>query len=96
MQANGLGAAQVAQVRGFADQHLRNPQDPTDATNRRISVIVKYLNVPQTEAKPVPAPGQQPPAKGAAAQQPVAKPEPAPQQQPPAKDATAQPVKAAH
>ena len=96
MQANGLGAAQVAQVRGFADQHLRNPQDPTNATNRRISVIVKYLNVPQTEAKPVPAPGQQPPATGAAAQQPAAKPVPAPQQQPPTKEAAPQPVKAAH
>ena len=97
MQANGLGAAQVAQVRGYADQHLRTPQDPTNATNRRISVIVKYLNTPQTEAKAVQAPGQQPPAKGAAAQQPAAKLEHAPQQQPPpTKEAAPQPVKAAH
>jgi chemotaxis protein MotB len=68
MQANGLRPAQVAQVRGFADQHLRMPQDPMNPSNRRISVIVKYLNVPQTEAKPVQAPGQQPPAKTPAPQ----------------------------
>jgi hypothetical protein len=30
-------------VRGFADQRLRNPKDPLDASNRRISIIVQYL-----------------------------------------------------
>jgi len=42
MQANGLGASQVTQVRGYADQRLRKPQDPTDPSNRRISLIVQY------------------------------------------------------
>jgi chemotaxis protein MotB len=42
MQANGLGAAQVTQVRGFADQRLRKVEDPLDASNRRISLIVQY------------------------------------------------------
>jgi chemotaxis protein MotB len=96
MQANGLRPDQVAQVRGYADQHLRNPQDPTNATNRRISVIVKYLNAPQTDVKPEQALPQPPPAKGATPQQTPAKTEPAPQEPPPAKDAAAQPVKAAH
>ena len=100
MQANGLGAAQVAQVRGYADQHLRTPLDPTNATNRRISVIVKYLNVPQADAKPSPATGQQPPAKGGAATPAAIKPEPAAPQPPPtpapAKTAAPQPAKAAH
>jgi chemotaxis protein MotB len=96
MQANGLRPDQVAQVRGYADQHLRNPQDPTNATNRRISVIVKYLNAPQTAVKPEQALPQPPPAKGATPQQTPAKTEPAPQQPPPAKDAASQPVKAAH
>jgi len=90
MQANGLRPAQVAQVRGFADQHLRTPQDPMNPSNRRISVIVKYLNVPQTEAKPMPAPGQLPPTKGAAAQQQLAP------STPPTKAAAPPPVKAAH
>jgi chemotaxis protein MotB len=90
MQANGLRPAQVAQVRGFADQHLRTPQDPMNPSNRRISVIVKYLNVPQTEANPMPAPGQLPPTKGAAAQQQLAP------STPPTKAAAPPPVKAAH
>jgi chemotaxis protein MotB len=42
MQANGLGANQVSQVRGFADQRLRKLEDPLDASNRRISLIVQY------------------------------------------------------
>jgi len=44
MQANGLGPGQVSQVRGYADQMLRKPENPLDASNRRISVIVHYIN----------------------------------------------------
>jgi chemotaxis protein MotB len=44
MQQSGLGQQQVAQVRGFADQLLRKPDDPFDPSNRRISLIVAYLN----------------------------------------------------
>jgi chemotaxis protein MotB len=43
MQMHGIGAAQVTQVRGFADQHLRKPEAPEDPSNRRISMIVQYL-----------------------------------------------------
>lgn len=43
MQQNGLGPRQVTQVRGFADQRLRKPQSPEDASNRRISLIVHYV-----------------------------------------------------
>ena len=39
----GLRPDQVEQVRGFADQHLRNKDDPMDPANRRISLIVQYL-----------------------------------------------------
>lgn len=42
MQVSGLQTAQVAQVRGFADQHLRLKDKPKDASNRRISIIVQY------------------------------------------------------
>src|SRR5581483_8363419 len=44
MQQDGLGTRQVAQVRGFADQLLRNPKDAFDPSNRRISLIVQYLD----------------------------------------------------
>lgn len=43
MQQNGLRSDQVSQVRGFADQELRNPKDPFDPSNRRISIIVHFL-----------------------------------------------------
>jgi chemotaxis protein MotB len=43
MQANGVRADQVTQVRGFADQRLRKPDAPLDPVNRRISLIVQYI-----------------------------------------------------
>jgi chemotaxis protein MotB len=43
MQANGIRADQVTQVRGFADQRLRKPDSPLDPSNRRISLIVQYV-----------------------------------------------------
>ncbi|HET9409593.1 MAG TPA: flagellar motor protein MotB [Candidatus Sulfotelmatobacter sp.] len=43
MQANGIRSNQVTQVRGFADQRLRKPEDPTDPSNRRISIVVQYI-----------------------------------------------------
>jgi len=43
MQANGIKADQVTQVRGFADQRLRKPEAPLDPANRRISLIVQYI-----------------------------------------------------
>ncbi len=43
MQRTGLRDDQVAQVRGYADQMLRRQDAPLDPSNRRISVIVQYL-----------------------------------------------------
>ncbi len=43
MQESGLQSNQVAEVRGYADQHLRKPEDPDNASNRRVSIVVKYL-----------------------------------------------------
>jgi chemotaxis protein MotB len=51
MMANGLRPDQVGQVRGFADQKLRSKDDPTNASNRRISVIVQYLTPRPGSAK---------------------------------------------
>lgn len=52
MQANGIRAEQVGQVRGYADRQLRHPEDPSSAANRRISVIVQYLTGPPKEEPP--------------------------------------------
>ncbi len=54
MMQNGLREDQVVEVRGFADQRLRNPKSPDDASNRRISMIVKYLEKDGTsESAPI-------------------------------------------
>jgi chemotaxis protein MotB len=46
MQRSGLRVTQVSQVRGYADQRLRVPGNPLDPSNRRISLIVQYLDAP--------------------------------------------------
>ncbi len=57
MQQSGLRSDQVAEVRGFADQSLRNKSDPADASNRRISLLVKYMQK-QPSATETPADGK--------------------------------------
>lgn len=53
MQKDGVRGDQVSQVRGYADQLLRTPGQPLDASNRRISVIVQNLEQkPQPPEKP--------------------------------------------
>ena len=42
MQELGLPAGRIKQVRGFADQNLRDPTKPESAKNRRISIIIRY------------------------------------------------------
>jgi chemotaxis protein MotB len=49
METNGLFTGQVASVRGFADQKLKNPDNPFDITNRRISILL--LNLSSEAAK---------------------------------------------
>lgn len=49
MMLQGMREDQVTQVRGFADQRLRKPDAPLDPSNRRISLIVQYIQKP-TEA----------------------------------------------
>jgi chemotaxis protein MotB len=43
MQQNGVRDDQIAQVRGYADQRLRTPKEPLAPSNRRISLIVQYV-----------------------------------------------------
>jgi chemotaxis protein MotB len=51
MQQSGFRPDQVSQVRGFADQRLRNLKDPLDPSNRRISIIVQYISKNTDEAE---------------------------------------------
>jgi chemotaxis protein MotB len=56
MQQNGVGENQVSQVRGYADQRLRNINDPLDPGNRRISLIVQYIDAKPEDTDETPAP----------------------------------------
>jgi chemotaxis protein MotB len=57
MQANGVKPGQIKQVRGYADQSLRNAKNPLDPANRRISVIVLYGDPSQAPPEEVKAAG---------------------------------------
>jgi chemotaxis protein MotB len=82
MEAHGLRPEQVEQVRGYADRQLRHPEDPSHASNRRISVIVQYL-VPKEGAAAPGAGGEKgEPKKGEASKAEPAKSEPKPKQAP--------------
>ncbi|HEX3351536.1 MAG TPA: flagellar motor protein MotB [Terriglobales bacterium] len=63
MQAAGLRADQISQVRGYADQRLRVPGNPLEPSNRRISLIVQYI-VKDEDEEPVHIPNAKPEAKG--------------------------------
>ena len=63
MQQDGLRSDQVTQVRGYADQLLRLRDNPTDPSNRRISILVKNesgLTPMMANGKVVNAPPAQP------------------------------------
>lgn len=49
IQENGVQHDQVMQVRGYADQKLRNIDDPFDPSNRRVSLIVHYLDTSENK-----------------------------------------------
>jgi chemotaxis protein MotB len=44
LTSGDLPDKQIDQVRGYADRRLRDPKDPFSFVNRRISIIVKYLD----------------------------------------------------
>jgi chemotaxis protein MotB len=59
LQQDGVRSDQVTQVRGYADQMLRVKSNPTDPSNRRISILVKNADgslpiVPGTRVVGVP------------------------------------------
>ena len=51
MQQHGLRDDQVAEVRGFAAQQPREGKDASDPSNRRITLIVKYMEGKEDSAK---------------------------------------------
>jgi chemotaxis protein MotB len=64
LQQHGLRADQVTQVRGYANQNLRKPEDPLDPSNRRITVMVQYrIKEPGEKSDEAPA-GEEKPGEG--------------------------------
>jgi chemotaxis protein MotB len=60
LQQDGVGPTQISQVRGYADQMLRVPANPLDPSNRRISLIVQWVDAasaPPGAILPAPAVG---------------------------------------
>jgi chemotaxis protein MotB len=78
MQQHGIGDDQIMQVRGFADQRLRKPDAPQDPSNRRISLIVQYLD--KKAANPADEKDNKESKEGAAPTEPKAEKPPAAEQ----------------
>ncbi len=47
LDKSGLWEGQMIKVTGFADKQLRNPNNPFDASNRRISILIKQISADQ-------------------------------------------------
>ena len=45
LESNGFWNGQIVTVSGFADRKLRQPNNPFDFSNRRVSILVKNLSV---------------------------------------------------
>ena len=60
MEAAGLNGARVVEVRGMADRQLRNPGNPLDPRNRRITILLPFVTPPAGEADPPAAPAGAP------------------------------------
>jgi chemotaxis protein MotB len=48
--ASGLPASRIAEVRGLADRNPRLPATPLDPSNRRISILLRYTELPAAAA----------------------------------------------
>lgn len=81
LQQGGIPPTHISQVRGYADQMLRVPSNPMDPSNRRVSLIVQWVDSsapPVGANQPVPTSRPQSSSSGsspAAADAPPASPE---------------------
>jgi chemotaxis protein MotB len=56
MEGAGLNGARIVEVRGMADRQLRNPGNPLDPRNRRITILLPFVTPPAGEADAPSAP----------------------------------------
>jgi chemotaxis protein MotB len=50
MQAHGLRPGQVVEVRGYADSRPRDPAHPANPINRRVSILVDFVDKPASDS----------------------------------------------
>ncbi len=48
LEESGLDHGRIAEVTGLADKQLRYPSDPLNPSNRRISILLPFLDPPDT------------------------------------------------
>ncbi|HVX41895.1 MAG TPA: flagellar motor protein MotB [Gemmatimonadaceae bacterium] len=48
LEASGLNEARIVEVRGLADRQLRNPDNPLDPRNRRITIFLPFTTKVQS------------------------------------------------
>jgi chemotaxis protein MotB len=54
----GIPSARIQHIRGYADRHLRSPDEPLDPSNRRTSILLPFsADMPDLQPAPAPAPG---------------------------------------
>jgi chemotaxis protein MotB len=56
LEGAGLNGARVVEVRGMADRELRNPQNPLDPKNRRITILLPFTTEPEPTPETPPGP----------------------------------------
>lgn len=52
LEDKGLKRDQIIEVRGFADRNLKHPENPMDAANRRVSILVATSQIQTPENIP--------------------------------------------
>ena len=55
LESSGLNGARIVEVRGMADRQLRNPANPLDPSNRRITILLPFSSRPDGDTAAVSA-----------------------------------------
>jgi chemotaxis protein MotB len=54
LESTAISVGRIVEVTGYADRQLRNPQNPRDPSNRRISLLLPFVNPPAEPSPPTP------------------------------------------
>ena len=61
LEGAGLNGARIVEVRGLADRELRNPENPLDPRNRRITIFLPFTSNAETDSTSTESPAGTPP-----------------------------------